>query len=144
MPILAAFSLFCSSRKSSLAKFTLAVANRITSHFANRLPGFGIITHKGRRFGRQYRRPVNVFRVPEGLMIALTYGHQSEWVQNALAAGNCEVETRGKIITWTRRLSCATRVDDDFRVSCVRFSSQSAQMNSCNSRFLKLKLKQVA
>jgi hypothetical protein len=39
---------------------------------------------------------VNVFRAPNGFIIALTYGSQSEWVKNVLAAGGCELETRGK------------------------------------------------
>jgi deazaflavin-dependent oxidoreductase (nitroreductase family) len=81
-------------RKRWVAAFNLAVTNRITSRFAARLPGFGILTHVGRKSGRVYRTPVNVFRTPEGL-IALTYGRESEWVKNVLAAGRCELETRG-------------------------------------------------
>jgi len=69
--------------------------HRITSRFAARLPGFGILAHVGRKSGRVYRTPVNVFRAPEGFLIALTYGQESEWVKNVLAAGGCEVETRG-------------------------------------------------
>lgn len=38
---------------------------------------------------------MNVFRAPEGFLIALTYGQESEWVKNVLAAGGCELETRG-------------------------------------------------
>src|ERR1700724_1723731 len=82
-------------RKRWVAAFNLAITNRITSRFAARLPGFGILTHVGRKSGRVYRIPVNVFRVPEGFLIALTYGQDSEWVKNVLAAGGCELETRG-------------------------------------------------
>ena len=82
-------------RKRWVAAFNLAVTNRITSRFADRLPGFGILTHVGRKSGRVYRTPVNVFRTPEGFLIALTYGRESEWVKNVLAAGGCELETRG-------------------------------------------------
>src|SRR5258708_9874623 len=39
--------------------------------FAARLPGFGIVTHVGRKSGRIYRTPVNVFREPDGFLIAL-------------------------------------------------------------------------
>jgi deazaflavin-dependent oxidoreductase (nitroreductase family) len=81
-------------RKRWVAAFNLAVTNRITSRFANRLPGFGILIHVGRKSGRVYRTPVNVFRVPEGFLIALTYGRDSEWVKNVLAAGKCQLETR--------------------------------------------------
>ena len=48
-------------RKRWVAAFNLAVTNRITSRFAARLPGFGILTHVGRKSGRVYRTPVNVF-----------------------------------------------------------------------------------
>ena len=38
---------------------------------------------------------MNVFRAPDGFVIALTYGRDSEWVKNVLAAGGCQLETRG-------------------------------------------------
>jgi|SRR5579864_7894597 len=82
-------------RKRSVAAFNLVVTNRITSRFAGRLPGFGILTHVGRKSGRVYRTPVNVFRAPEGFIIALTYGRDSEWVRNVVSAGACQLETRG-------------------------------------------------
>src|SRR5580704_6722460 len=80
-------------RKRWLAKFNIAVTNRITSLFAGWLPGFGILTHVGRRSGKVYRTPVNVFRAPNGFIVALTYSSQSEWVKNVLAAGSCELKT---------------------------------------------------
>src|SRR6202049_4121100 len=83
-------------RKRWVAAFNLAVTNRIISRFAARLPGFGIITHVGRKSGKVYRTPVNVFRAPNGFLVALTYGTQSEWVKNVLAAGGCQLETRGE------------------------------------------------
>jgi deazaflavin-dependent oxidoreductase (nitroreductase family) len=95
LAILLASILLIRLRKRWVAAFNLAVTNRITSRFADRLPGFGILTHVGRKSGRVYRTPVNVFRAPEGFLIALTYGRESEWVKNVLAAGGCELETRG-------------------------------------------------
>ena len=50
----------------------------------------------GRKSGKIYRTPVNVFRASNGFIIALTYSSQSEWVKNVLAAGGCELQTRGK------------------------------------------------
>jgi len=95
LAILLAGILLMRFRKRWLAAFNLAVTNRISSRFAPRLPGFGIVTHVGRKSGRVYRTPVNVFRAPNGFLIALTYGRESEWVRNVLAAGGCELETRG-------------------------------------------------
>jgi deazaflavin-dependent oxidoreductase (nitroreductase family) len=83
-------------RKRWLARINIAFTNRITSLFADWLPGFGILTHVGRKSGRVYRTPVNVFRAPNGFIVALTYSSQSEWVKNVLAAGGCELKTRGK------------------------------------------------
>jgi deazaflavin-dependent oxidoreductase (nitroreductase family) len=83
-------------RKRWLAKINLAVTNRITGLFAGWLPGFGILTHVGRKSGKVYRTPVNVFRASNGFIIALTYSSESEWVKNVLAAGGCELKTRGR------------------------------------------------
>jgi deazaflavin-dependent oxidoreductase (nitroreductase family) len=83
-------------RKRWLAKINIAFTNRITGLFAGWIPGFGILTHVGRKSGKVYRTPVNVFRAPNGFIIALTYSRQSEWVKNVLAAGGCELKTRGK------------------------------------------------
>jgi deazaflavin-dependent oxidoreductase (nitroreductase family) len=65
---------------------------------AGYLPGFAILSHVGRRSGRAYRTPVNVFRADGGYIIALTYGPESDWVKNVLAAGSCELRTRGRLV----------------------------------------------
>ena len=98
-------------RKRWLAKFNIRVTNRITGTFAGWLPGFGILTHVGRKSGKVYRTPINVFRVPSGFVIALTYSSQSEWVKNVLAAGGCELKTVGK----SYRLSAPKVVHDPSR-----------------------------
>jgi deazaflavin-dependent oxidoreductase (nitroreductase family) len=82
---------FC---KRQLAAFHRAITNRVAIRFAACLPGFGIVTSVGRKSGALYRTPVNVFREPGGFRIALTYGRDSGWVKNVLAAGGCQLETR--------------------------------------------------
>jgi deazaflavin-dependent oxidoreductase (nitroreductase family) len=62
------------------------------------LVGFGIVTHAGRRSGRRYQTPVNVFPAGDGYLLALTYGPDSDWVKNVLAAGGCELVTRGRTV----------------------------------------------
>jgi deazaflavin-dependent oxidoreductase (nitroreductase family) len=79
-----------------LARFNRVVTNPIVRHVAGRLPGFAIVTHRGRRSGRVYRTPVNVFHSGERYVLALTYGRDSQWVRNVLAAGEADVETRGE------------------------------------------------
>jgi deazaflavin-dependent oxidoreductase (nitroreductase family) len=83
-------------RKRWLAKFNIIVTNRITGLFAGWLPGFGILSHIGRKSGRIYRTPINVFRSGDGFIIALTYSSESEWVKNVLAWGGCELKTLGR------------------------------------------------
>ena len=82
-------------RKRWLAKINIVFTNRITSLFAGWFPGFGILTHVGRKSGKVYRTPVNVFPASNGFIIALTYSSRSEWVKNVLAAGGCGIQTRG-------------------------------------------------
>lgn len=80
----------------SLARFNRCFTNRLFLRVAGRLPGFAIVSHAGRRSGRVYHVPVNAFRTGDGYIIALTYGAESDWVKNVLAAGSCELRTRGR------------------------------------------------
>jgi len=61
LAILLAPILLIRFRKRWVAAFNLAITNRITSRFAARLPGFGILAHVGRKSGKLYQMPVNVF-----------------------------------------------------------------------------------
>ena len=81
-----------------LARFNKRVTNRVTRHVAGWLPGFAIATHTGRRSGRVYHTPVNVFRDGDRYVFALTYGADADWVRNVVGAGRCEIETRRKTI----------------------------------------------
>ena len=80
-----------------MARFNLLITNRLTLRFAGRFPGFGIVIHTGRQTGRTYRTPVLLFSSPNGhVLIALTYGRNSQWVKNVLTAGGCRLITRGR------------------------------------------------
>jgi len=79
-----------------LAKFNRVVTNRVLGPLARYLPGFAVVSHVGRRSGRTYRTPVNLFRRGDDYVIALTYGAGSQWVRNVLAAGGADIETRGR------------------------------------------------
>jgi deazaflavin-dependent oxidoreductase (nitroreductase family) len=48
-----------------------------------------------------YQTPVNVFAAQDGYILALTYGPDTDWVKNVLAAGGCELRTRGRTIQMT-------------------------------------------
>jgi deazaflavin-dependent oxidoreductase (nitroreductase family) len=81
-----------------LARFNRSVSNPLLRPLAARLPGFAIVSHTGRRSGRRYSNPVNLFRSGDRYVIALTYGADAQWVRNVLAAGACEIQTRGRRI----------------------------------------------
>lgn len=75
--------------------------NRVTKHIAPWLPGLGVVIHRGRRSGKVYQTPVNVFAAGDGYVFALTYGPHTDWVKNVLAAGGCELRTRGRAVQLT-------------------------------------------
>jgi len=93
----------------AIATFNRNVTNRVTRLVATRLPGFGIVTHQGRRSGRTYETPVNVFRTAHGFNLALTFG-RGDWVKNVVYAAGGQVTTRGKTYRFSN-----PRIDTDAR-----------------------------
>lgn len=81
-----------------VARFNRVGLNRVVLLIAPWLPGFGVIVHVGRRSGRTYRTPVNVFRHGQRYVVALTYGPDVDWLKNAQHAGGCELETQRRRI----------------------------------------------
>jgi deazaflavin-dependent oxidoreductase (nitroreductase family) len=81
-----------------VARWNKAGLNKITRHIAPWMPGLAVVVHRGRRSGRAYETPVNVFADDDRYIIALTYGPDADWVKNVLAAGGCELRTRGQTI----------------------------------------------
>jgi deazaflavin-dependent oxidoreductase (nitroreductase family) len=84
-----------------LARFNRRYTNTVLGRMAGWAPGFGIVTHRGRRSGQVYQTPVNVFRRGDQFVIALTYGPRADWVKNVLAAGGCDLRTRGSSVHLT-------------------------------------------
>ena len=72
-------------------------------------PLFGVIVHRGRRSGREYRTPVVMLPYQGGIVIPLTFGDDAGWFQNVVVAGECAVRWRGG----ERRLQTAPVVDAD-------------------------------
>jgi len=79
-----------------LRPYTTRFFNPVSRRFAGHLPGFAILVYVGRRSGRTYRTPINVFREGDDYVFALTYGSDVQWVKNVVAAGGCELETMGR------------------------------------------------
>ena len=84
-----------------VGRWNKAGLNRVTRHIAPWAPGLGVVVHRGRRSGREYQTPVNVFSSADGYVFALTYGPETDWVKNVLAAGGCELRTGGRTVQLT-------------------------------------------
>lgn len=87
----------------TLARINRRVTNPIARLVAGRVPPLAIVEHRGRRSGATYRTPVMVFRSSggDGLVVALTYGPEADWVRNVLAAGGCSMQHGRRWITLT-------------------------------------------
>lgn len=83
-----------------LARFNRHVTNPIQRMWAGRAPGFGILEHLGRKSGKTYRTPLNVFTTDvngqPGVAILLTYGPNRDWLKNLVAAGGGRMQRYGK------------------------------------------------
>jgi deazaflavin-dependent oxidoreductase (nitroreductase family) len=84
-----------------LAEFNRYFTNPIQRLWAGWAPMMGIIEHVGRRSGKPYRTPVNVFTTADGLAVLLTYGPDRDWVKNLNAAGGGQVKRYGKTLRVT-------------------------------------------
>ena len=79
-----------------LARFNRHVTNPIQRMWAGWAPTMGILTHVGRRSGRQYRTPLTVFSTRDGVAILLTYGPDRDWLKNLTAAGGGTLRRYGR------------------------------------------------
>jgi deazaflavin-dependent oxidoreductase (nitroreductase family) len=69
--------------------------------WAGFVPAMGIIEHVGRKSGRKFRTPVNVFPTDEGLAVLLTYGPNRDWLKNLAAANGGRIKHYGKSVSYT-------------------------------------------
>ncbi len=60
------------------------------------------IRHVGRRSGRTYTTPVSARRSGDIVVIALTFGNQSDWSRNVRAAGGTSIRIEGEDYDVTR------------------------------------------
>lgn len=88
----------------AVARANKRILNHAVRPIARRLPFLAVVHHVGRRTGRPYAVPVNVFRDGDDIVVPLTYGSGSDWVRNVLAAGECDLEHSGRRIHMSVRL----------------------------------------
>jgi len=82
----------------SVARFNRFVTNPLGRLVAGWAPGFAIIRHRGRKSGKTYSTPINIFKVEDRFVIALTYGSNVDWLKNVVAAGGCTIRYRNQEI----------------------------------------------
>ena len=58
----------------------------------------GTLEHVGRKSGKRYRTPLNIFETDDGYVIPVGYGLESHWVQNVLAGGPATIHKHGKTV----------------------------------------------
>ena len=74
-----------------LARFNRVITNRISRPLARWLPGFAVLVHRGRNSGAEYRTPLNAWLGDDDVIVALTYGRDTDWLKNVTAANGGEI-----------------------------------------------------
>ena len=75
-------------------QFNKAIFNRLILTFAGRHI-YAVVHHVGRRSGHAYTTPVVAVPMADGFIIALTFGADTDWCRNVLAAGQCMLQWHG-------------------------------------------------
>jgi deazaflavin-dependent oxidoreductase (nitroreductase family) len=86
--------------------------NPVMRRAARYLPTFTVVNHRGRKSGRQYQTVVNVYR--KGKIVAILLGHgNTDWVKNVLAAGEADLQLRGRDVHITNPRVLPAGADGD-------------------------------
>ena len=78
----------------AIARLNKYVTNPVVRCGARRWPNLALVTHVGRRSGKEYRTPVMAFVADDAISVVLNYGTESDWVRNVTAAGTASVDHR--------------------------------------------------
>ena len=88
-------------RPSAVVRIVMRPMTKVLNPVIVRLAGrrnfhmAGQIRHVGRRSGRTYTTPVSARRSGDQVLIALTFGNQSDWVRNVRAARSASIRIEG-------------------------------------------------
>jgi deazaflavin-dependent oxidoreductase (nitroreductase family) len=78
-----------------LRKFNRAITNRLTKLFAGNL-FYALVTHVGRKTGKEYSTPVLAALKNETIFVPLPYGADTDWFLNIQATGKCTIKIHRK------------------------------------------------
>jgi deazaflavin-dependent oxidoreductase (nitroreductase family) len=82
----------------AVARFNRHITNPLALAFGGWAPTVGSLEHVGRKSGKRYLTPLNIFDTADGYVILIGYGRESNWVQNVLAGGSATVHKHGKTV----------------------------------------------
>ena len=78
-----------------LERWQIKYFNPLVRPLSKRMPGFAVITHRGRTSGTPYETIVTAYRKGDVLAIGLAHG-KTNWVKNVLAAGEADIHVGRK------------------------------------------------
>jgi deazaflavin-dependent oxidoreductase (nitroreductase family) len=85
----------------AVARFNRRITNPLALALGGWAPTVGYVEHVGRKSGKRYRTPLNIFDTDDGYVILIGYGSESHWVKNVLAQGSATVQKHGKTVSVT-------------------------------------------
>ena len=60
------------------------------------LPLYGVMTHRGRRSGKEFHTPVVVRATQGGFIVPMPRGETTDWYRNNRPAGGCSIRWNGR------------------------------------------------
>ena len=57
---------------------------------------YAVLTHIGRRSGREYVTPLGASPFGDGFVLGLAFGADADWCRNVMAAGKCTLKWHGQ------------------------------------------------
>jgi deazaflavin-dependent oxidoreductase (nitroreductase family) len=114
------------------------LVNPIIMRIAGRrwMPVLGVLYHQGRRSGHQYKTPLGMRRRRGEFLMPRTFGEDSAWYRNIIAAGWCRVTYLGRHYT----LAAPKIVDfDTARAAFPRYEALQFRLLGIN-QFLRMQI----
>jgi len=90
------------------------IAVRLAGH--RYFPLWAVLSHRGRKSGKQYDVPIAVIPTDSTFIIALAWGRETDWARNVRFAGRCTIRWKGVDYECTE----PTFVDKDVALPAVR------------------------
>jgi len=85
----------------TLPKWLARLNRRFVNPRAVRRGRWPVLIHVGRKTGKIYRTPLDAHPIDDGYVFMVNYGPHTDWLRNALAAGDATLELGGESIRLT-------------------------------------------